>query len=237
MMTEEEKSSSEAEANPIAIREDLHYIVIEGVIGAGKTTLGRIIADRFGGRLVTEQFEDNPFLERFYLDRERWAFQTQMSFLASRFKQQSALSGPDLFHKVVVSDYLFDKDRLFAQLNLKGDEMQLYDSLFGMMRTNVQVPDLIVYLQSSTDRLMQNIKQRARPYEQSMERNYIASLNEVYNNFFFTYNRSPVLIINADKIDFVKNREELEEVVRQIATSAHPGTMYFNPTPAGTLFS
>ncbi|MCB0719158.1 MAG: deoxynucleoside kinase [Bacteroidetes bacterium] len=230
-------SESRGAAEPeIALRDELQYIVVEGVIGAGKTTLSRILADRFSGRLVTEQFEENPFLERFYEDRERWAFQTQMSFLASRFKQQNSLLGPDLFHRVMVSDYLFEKDRLFALLNLKGDELQLYDSLFAMMRSTVKVPDLIVYLQSSTDRLMHNIRQRGRAYEATMDREYIAALNEVYNNFFFTYTRSPVLIINADKIDFVKNRSELDEIVRQIASSNHPGTVYFNPTPVGTLF-
>lgn len=229
--------SGRSENDAIVLRDHLQYIVVEGVIGAGKSTLSRILAERFGGRQISEQFDENPFLERFYSDRARWAFQTQMSFLASRFKQQSSAFGPDLFHRVVVSDYLFEKDRLFALLNLKGDELQLYDTLFGMMRSTIQVPDLIVYLQSSTDRLMSNIALRARPYEQAMDRNYIASLNDVYNNFFFSYKRSPVLIINADKIDFVKNQEELDEIVRQIATSDHPGTVYFNPTPSGTLFS
>ncbi|NND73151.1 MAG: deoxynucleoside kinase [Rhodothermales bacterium] len=215
--------------DPVELRDDLRYIVIEGVIGAGKTTLARLVAQKFKARLVLEEFHENPFLERFYEDRNRWAFQTQLSFLAHRFRQQNTLMRPDLFHSVVVSDYSFDKDRIFAHLNLSGDELQLYETMYGLMQPRVPVPDLVVYLQASTSRLMQNIKLRGRSFEVTMDPDYINSLNEAYNYFYFRYTDSPLLIINADKLDFVKNENELDEIVHQIATSTHPGTTYFNP--------
>ena len=216
--------------DPIAqLRDDLRYVVIEGVIGAGKTTLARLLAKRFNARLLLEEFEENPFLGRFYENRKRWAFHTQLSFLASRFRQQKALIDRDLFHQVVISDYMFEKDRLFAQLNLKGDELRLYDILFWQMNVAVPRPDLIVYLQSSTERLMKNITERDREYEQKMNRAYITELNDAYNNYFFHFDRCPLLIINAVHIDFVKNPDDLEELIRQIALTRHPGTTYFNP--------
>lgn len=218
------------------LRDDVSFVAIEGVIGAGKTTLAHLLAKRVSGRAVGEEFDANPFLERFYADRKRWAFQTQMAFLASRFKQLGALARKDLFHEVTVSDYTFDKDRIFARLNLAGDELSLYDTLFDMMKSAVPVPDLIVYLQCSTERLMHNIRQRARSYEVNMDREYIDSLNQAYNDYFFKYTHGPLLIINVERIDFVRNEEELAEMLRQIIDYDHPATTYFNPTPVGTLF-
>lgn len=213
--------------------EHLQYVVIEGVIGAGKTTLAKMLSEQAEARLVLEQFEENPFLARFYKDRARWAFQTQLSFLASRFRQQQTLGGRDLFHNFVVADYTFDKDRIFARINLEGDELSLYETMFGIMQPTTPVPDLIVYLQASTDRLMANIAQRGRDYEKDMDREYIDSLNQAYNHYFFHYNQSPLLIVNATNIDFVKHPEDLNELIRQIASLRHPGTTYFNPSSTG----
>ncbi len=211
------------------LRDDLRYLVIEGVIGAGKTSLARLLAERLDGRLVLEEFEENPFLERFYEDRARWAFPTQLAFLASRFRQQKELAERDLFHQILVSDYAFDKDRIFAHQNLSGDELQLYETLFSLMEPSTPTPDLIVYLQSSPARLMQNIAKRGRSYEKDMEAAYIASLHEAYNYFFFRYTKSPLLIIKAGEIDFVENPKDLDELVRQIVTVTYRGTTYFHP--------
>ncbi len=238
MSRDPEKSSPpEPRSSSFAPREDLRYLVIEGVIGAGKTTLARLLAERFDARLVLEEFEENPFLANFYEDRERWAFQTQLSFLASRFRQQQNLLKRDLFHHLVISDYAFDKDRIFAHLNLEGDERQLYETLYTLMQPSTPVPDLIVYLQSTTERLLQNIRQRGRSYERNMDPGYIDTLNKAYNHYFGHFTASPLLIINATNIDFVKNPEDLEALVRQIMSIQPPGTTYFNPTPSGTLYS
>jgi len=217
---------------PIRLLDDLRFIIIEGVIGVGKTTLARLLAHRFNGQLVLEEFDLNPFLERFYQDRKRWGFQTQLAFLASRFRQQKALLTRDLFHQVTIADYSFDKDRIFAHLNLDGDEAQLYETLYSLMEPSIPRPDLIVYLQSTPERLMQNIRQRARSYETKMDPKYIEELHEAYTYYFFRYVKSPLLIINAEHIDFVKNPDEWEELVRQIATVRHHGTTYFNPVPS-----
>lgn len=209
--------------------DELRYVVIEGVIGVGKTTLASLISRRFGARLIKEQFDENPFLERFYEDRTRWGFQTQLSFLASRFRQQQSLGGRDLFHDVVVSDYAFDKDRIFARLNLSGDELQLYDTMFRIMQPSIPVPDLVVYLQSTTERLMEQIRARGRTFEKNMDPEYIEALNQAYNAYFFHYDRSPLLIVNAARLDFVENSADLEELLSQIARMHYPGTTFFNP--------
>ncbi len=216
----------------ITLRDDLRYIVIEGVIGAGKTSLAQLLAEKFNGQLVLEEFEENPFLGRFYENPKRWGFHTQLSFLASRFQQQRTVHDRSLFHHVVVSDYLFEKDRIFAHLNLKNEELQLYETLFRQMEISTPRPDLVVYLQSSTDRLMQNIKKRERSFEKQMSRKYIDELNEAYNYYFFRFEKSPLLIINTTNLDFVEKPDDFNELVRQIASVKHPGTTYFNPSQA-----
>lgn len=217
-----------AEEQVIRPPEHLRYVAVEGVIGVGKTTLAKHLAARFNGHVVLEQFEENPFLESFYANTERWAFHTQLSFLASRFKQQKALQNRDLFRSFVISDYTFDKDRIFAHLNLEGDELRLYESLFTIMEPVVAQPDLIVYLQASPERLMRNIAQRARSFEKKMKASYIESLVEAYNYYFFRYHGSPLLIVNATDLDFVRYPEDLEEIVHQICTGSHTSTAYFN---------
>jgi len=217
-----------------SLPEEVQYVIIEGVIGAGKTTLAQIASARYGARLILERPDENPFLEKFYADRKRWAFQTQLSYLATRFKQQQEILKRDLFQQVMVSDYSFDKDRIFARINLSGDELQLYDTLYGMMQPTTPVPDLVVYLQASTERLLTNIRKRARPYEAEIESAYIEALNDAYNSYFFHYTRSPLLIVNASSLDFVQRPADLEELMRQIETLRHPGTTYYNPSPSRT---
>lgn len=223
------------ESSPIRIRDDLRYLVIEGVIGAGKTTLARMIAERFRGRVVLEEFDQNPFLPNFYAEPERWAFHTQLSFLASRFRQQKKLTERDLFHQVVISDYAFDKDRIFAHVNLKGDELQLYETLYTLMQPTTPVPDLVVYLRSNLDRLMDNIALRGRDYETDMDRAYMQTLVEAYDYYFTRYNRSPLLIVDASQIDFVKNVHHQNALLREIVMERHTGTVHFRIPDASSV--
>ncbi|MEX0771716.1 MAG: deoxynucleoside kinase [Balneolales bacterium] len=193
-----------------------NFIAIEGVIGAGKSSLAKILAKRHNARLVLEQFEENPFLPRFYADRNRYAFQTQLAFLASRFQQQQALLNKDLFHDFVISDYLFEKDRIFARLNLTGDELSLYEKVYSIMSNVSAKPDLVIFIQSSVERLLENITIRGRSYEKDISREYLEELNEAYNQFFYHYTRSPLVIINASEIDFVNDDAQLEYIENQI---------------------
>jgi deoxyadenosine/deoxycytidine kinase len=192
------------------------YIAIEGVIGAGKTSLANLLSERYNAKLALEEFEENPFLPKFYADRDRFAFQTQLSFLASRFHQQQRIFNKDLFHDFIISDYLFDKDRIFAQVNLSGDEMALYDRVFNIMNLKTPKPDLVVFIQCTVDRLMHNIQLRNRDYEQNIDPDYLEELNDAYNNFFYHYDRSPLIVINASEIDFVNNDEHLLYIEKQI---------------------
>jgi deoxyadenosine/deoxycytidine kinase len=211
---------------------DIRYIAVEGVIGVGKTTLAQMLCDRLGARVVFEKFEENPFLEKFYKDPEHYAFQTQIFFLLSRYRQQQELFQADLFQKVTVSDYMFEKDKIFAYLNLQDDELRLYETLVSQLEKNIPAPDLVVYLQSSVERLMSNIRKRGRSIEEPISEEYIRNLNEAYNYFFFRYKAAPLLIVNATQIDFVDNRKDFEELLTQIVRPQRSAVEYYNPMKA-----
>ena len=208
------------------------YIVVEGVIGVGKTSLSRLLSERLPARLVLEEVEENPFLKDFYRDRARYAFQTQMHFLFSRYQQQRSLRQMELFRERMVADYLFQKDRIFASLNLSERELALYERLVGWLELEVMKPDVVVYLQASPDVLMERIARRARPYEKEMEREYIRHLNEAYNHFFFHYTEAPLLVVNTNAIDFVNNAEDFEDLRARIV-SHRSGTVYYAPIEPG----
>ncbi|MGY8780986.1 MAG: deoxynucleoside kinase [Fidelibacterota bacterium] len=208
---------------------NLYYVAIEGSIGVGKTSLANLISERLGAKLVLESFEDNPFLSDFYEDPERFAFQTQLWFLLQRYQQQQDLRQVDMFHNLIITDYMFVKDRLFASLNLKEKEMSLYDTVANMMERNVIHPDLVIFLQADTDTLMRNIARRGRDFEKNMSEDYIDALNQVYNEYFFRYQNTPLVIINTNNIDFVNNDGDLEEVINYIRQPV-TGTKFFNPT-------
>ena len=208
---------------------DIRYIAIEGVIGAGKTTLCTMLGETLGAKVVLEKFEENPFLKDFYRDPERYAFQTQIFFLLTRYKQQQDLFQADLFHRFLVTDYIFEKDKIFAYLNLQDEEIKLYETLVGTIERNVPTPDLVVYLQSSVPRLMQNIKRRGRSYEANMPESYIKELNEAYNYFFFRYKSTRLLIVNAADLDFVNDREQYDDLVREIFRVNRSAVEYYNP--------
>jgi len=205
-----------------------YHIAVEGSIGVGKTSLSKILAAKLQCKLILEEFEDNPFLSEFYKDSERYAFQTQLFFLLSRYKQQLDFQQIDIFTKSIVSDYMFMKDRIFASLNLSEKEMNLYDNVALILEKNIINPDLIIFLQSDTDRLMKNIKNRGRNYESNMDWNYIDALNQIYNEFFFRYDKSPLLIINTNDIDFVNDKNDLNEILNIIQKPIN-GTKYYNP--------
>ncbi len=206
----------------------LQYLAIEGVIGAGKTSLARKISERFGARLLLEQHEENPFLPDFYEDPRRFAFSTQMFFLLSRYRQQQELPQRDLFHDLLVADYIFQKDRIFATLTLDEREMALYDKVARLLERDILKPDVVIYLQASSERLLANIRQRNRPYEKGMSETYIRDLNEAYNQFFFNYTDTPLLVINATNIDFVKRDEDFEDLLAQLSRPIS-GVQYYSP--------
>ncbi len=201
------------------------YIAIEGVIGVGKTTLARLLQQRFEAELRLEVFDENPFLSDFYADRARYAFQTQIFFLLSRYHQQNRFV-PDILNqgKNLITDYTFAKDALFARINLVGDELEMYYNVHDALAEKIQLPELIVYLQASTDVLMQRIARRDRPYERQMERAYIDTLNQAYEGFFDDYIKGvPVLRIPTDELDIVSSaaaQDYVEQRIRQALQSA-----------------
>ena len=207
----------------------LYYIAIEGPIGVGKTSLSKLIADKLGARLVLEEFDTNPFLSDFYRDPERYAFQTQLFFLLQRYRQQHELRQVDMFQNLVITDYMFVKDRLFASLNLNEKEMELYDTVANLLERNIIKPDLVIYLQGSTNSLMRKISDRGREMETKITYEYIDALSQVYTEYFFRYQDTPLVIINTDNIDFVSREKDLEEIINFIRKPI-TGTKYFNPS-------
>ena len=208
---------------------DIRYIAVEGVIGAGKTSLTKRLGEVLSGEIVLERFEENPFLAKFYEDQHHYAFQTQIFFLLSRYRQQQELFQADLFHRFLVTDYIFEKDKIFAYLNLQDEELKLYETLVTNIEQKVPTPDLVVYIQSSVERLMSNIRHRGRDMERNMPEKYIRDLNEAYNYFFFRYKTSPLLIVNSTAIDFVGNQQHFDDLVREILRPNKAPVEYYNP--------
>jgi deoxyadenosine/deoxycytidine kinase len=204
------------------------YIVIEGPIGVGKTTLTRALAKRFGARTVYEIVEENPFLASFYQDKNKFAFQTQLFFLLSRFRQQQELFQQDLFSQNTVSDYLFAKDRIFASITLDPNELALYERIYEHLGPRVMKPDLVIYLQARQDVLLSRIKKRGREFERKFDADYLAELSRTYSDFFHRYDETPLLILNTSDLDFVESERDFEELVRAIG-SIKAGTHYYQP--------
>jgi len=214
--------------NPRSDLRHTRYIVTEGPIGVGKTSLTTLLAEELGARLILEQAEENPFLSDFYKDPARYRFQTQMFFLLNRFSQQQEMAQPDLFTRITISDYLFDKDRIFAYLNLDEHELALYEQFYKILEPKIVKPDLVIFLQADTDTLLRRIKKRGRSFEQEVNQDYIAAVNDAYNHFFFRYSDTPLLVINTSDIDFVNRREDLDDLLKQILNMKQ-GTQYYVP--------
>ncbi len=205
-----------------------NYVAVEGVIGVGKTTLASLLAKKWAAHLKLEIVEENPFLADFYQNMRGHAFQTQLFFLLSRHKQQIELKQFDLFMERVVADYVFAKDRIFANITLDDNELGLYKRLADLLEREVPKPDIVVYLQASVDVLMDRIKKRGREFERGMSREYIETLTEAYNYFFFHYNDTPLIVVNTNEIDFVESTADFEELAREVEEH-DKGTAYYVP--------
>jgi 2-amino-4-hydroxy-6-hydroxymethyldihydropteridine diphosphokinase len=202
---------------PKHISEKYNYIALEGNIGAGKTTLSKMMSDEFNAKIVLERFADNPFLPKFYEDKERFAFPLEMSFLADRYQQLSDdLAQLDLFKNLIVSDYYIFKSLIFAQITLQKDEYLLYRKMFDLMYKEITKPDLYVYLYQNTDRLLENIKKRGREYEQNIEAGYLQKIHDGYKNFISTQQGLNILVIDVSEIDFVNNPEDYLYIINKI---------------------
>lgn len=205
-----------------------YYIGIEGPIGVGKTSLTQRLARLFKSEPVLEKVDENPFIEEFYSDRGRNAFSTQIFFLLTRFRQLEGLVQQDLFRRVIVCDYIFEKDRIFATMNLTENELNLYTELYRMLEKKVPVPDLVIYLQAGTKKLLSRIRHRGRPYEKEIDEYYLSQVNETFDRFVFHYSQSPVLIVNADEVNFEEDEVAFNQLIEKIKSGIR-GTQFFNP--------
>ncbi len=207
------------------------YIVVEGPIGVGKTSLAQRLADAFDARPLLERPEENPFLERFYAARKHFALPTQLFFLFQRVRQIQELKQGDMFNTGTVADFLMDKDKLFARANLDDDELRLYEQVHSQMNTDWPKPDLVIYLQAPIDVLMERLRKRDIPYERMIERNYLKSLVDAYTQYFYHYTGAPLLMVNAAEINFVDSDADFDMLlahIRKIKTGRH----FFNPLKA-----
>lgn len=204
------------------------YVVVEGPIGVGKTSLAKILAPEFQARTVFERVEDNPFLPKFYEDRETYAFQNQLFFLLNRYHQQRELSQQELFNQNVVADYLFAKDKIFATLTLSSEELSLYQQIYQLLDTRVPKPDLVIYLQARPEVLYKRIKKRDKSYEKSVTFEYLKEVAQAYSQFFFHYDESPLLVVNTSEIDFVSSSKDLADLIKEI-NNMGSGTQHYIP--------
>jgi deoxyadenosine/deoxycytidine kinase len=204
-----------------------HYLAVDGPIGVGKTTLVEKLCERFEGVKLLEDV-GNPFLADFYQDRPNTAFQTQLYFLLSRYKQQQEVHQLGLFDRLVLADYAFDKDRIFAYLNLTDEELALYDKLYKLLEPQVRKPDLVLYLVADVDTCLERIKRRQRSFERNMSADYLAQLIDAYNHFYHYYSSSPLLVVDTRHIDFVHREDDFEDLVRKL-TRPVKGTEYYVP--------
>ena len=215
-----------AESTPT--KEEPRYIAIEGPIGVGKTSLAERLGTALSARVIKEQVEDNPFLSRFYEDPARYAFSVQLFFLLNRYRQQQELAQQDLFNQSTVADYLFDKDRIFAHLNLSEGELELYEQVYGLLNLRVARPDLVVYLQARPKVLLERIQRRGLAFEKKLDLKYLERVSAAYSDYFFYYNETPLLAVNTSEIDFIGREEDFEALVKEIRNTRR-GTQHFNP--------
>jgi len=207
------------------------YIVVEGPIGVGKTSLARRLAKAFGAQPLLEQPEENPFLERFYQSRTHYALPTQLFFLFQRVRQIQELKQRDLFTTAFVADFLLDKDVLFARANLDDDELRLYEQVYGQMKLDLPTPDVVVYLQAPVDVLFERVRKRGSPYERLIERDYLRGIADAYTQFFYHYTASPLLVVNAADVNFVDSDSDFQNLLDFIRRT-HSGRHFFNPLAA-----
>jgi len=205
-----------------------NYIAIEGPLGVGKTSLAVMLAEKINGEALLEDIEENPFLTNFYKNPKKYGFQTQLFFLLRRYQHASEINQVGLFKRVIVSDYLFEKDSIFAHTNLSDDEFWLYERLFQILKKRVTSPDLVIFLQAQTEILMERIRKRERKYEESISFKYLDKINQAFNEFFFHFSDCPLLVINASQIDFVHVPEDFEDLVDRIK-EMKSGTQYYVP--------
>ena len=211
----------------VGLRE-ARYIALEGPIAVGKSTVAAALAKEYGARFVKEPVEDNPFLPRFYEDPERCAFPAQVSFLMERYRQQQELLQIDLFERATVADYIFAKDKIFAEIVLSGDEMKLYERIYGLLDKRIRKPDLVVFLDARTEVLLRRLRRRSWPYEKRMGREYIERVAEAYRRFFHTYSDTPLLVVNTSEIDVVENGGDFADLVREIGSMGQ-GVQHYVP--------
>ncbi len=211
---------------------ELDFIVVEGPIGVGKTTLAKRLAESFGSDLLLEGADENPFIERFYQDPKSAALQTQLFFLFQRARQLQELRQADMFRPVHVADFIMEKDRLFAQMTLDDEEYKLYEQVYEHVTIDAPTPDLVVYLQAPVDVLVKRVSKRGRDYERHMDADYLDRINESYTRFFYDYTAAPLLIVNAAELDLVNNESDYQLLLEQI-NKTQSGRRYFNPASLG----
>lgn len=202
---------------------DLRYLAVEGPIGVGKTSLAKMLSEDLKGRLVLEEASQNPFLGPFYENPNQYAFQAQIFFLLSRYRQQVELKQQDLFNQVTVCDYIFAKDQIFASINLSTDEMDLYDKVFQLLDARLPKPDLVIFLQANSDVLMNRVKRRKISYEKGVKPDYVDNLSQAYSRFFFKYSDTPLLVVNTSGIDFVKNKKDYDTIKKELFAMIQSG--------------